>query len=54
MTYKSINQKHDEHRRYVEHGGIIEYLTKVFGRILKEAYKIAYIQNGLDEARNET
>uniref|UniRef100_A0A1A9W2B5 c-Myc-binding protein homolog n=1 Tax=Glossina brevipalpis TaxID=37001 RepID=A0A1A9W2B5_9MUSC len=36
MAFKPIDSKRDEYRRYLERGGVIESLTKVFVNLLKE------------------
>ena len=48
-----IDPKRDEYRRYLERGGIIESLTKVFVRILKERPEdpTQYLLQNLGDAR---
>ncbi|XP_013107117.1 c-Myc-binding protein homolog [Stomoxys calcitrans] len=53
MAFKPIDPKRDEYRRYLERGGIIESLTKVFVRILKERPEdpTQYLLHNLGDAR---
>ncbi|XP_075147037.1 c-Myc-binding protein homolog [Haematobia irritans] len=53
MAFKPIDPKRDEYRRYLERGGIIESLTKIFVRILKERPEdpTQYLLNNLGDAR---
>ncbi|KNC31838.1 putative c-Myc-binding protein [Lucilia cuprina] len=53
MAFKPIDPKRDEYRRYLERGGIIESLTKVFVRILKERPEdpTQYLLQNLGDAR---
>ena len=53
MTFRPIDLKWDEYRRHLKRGGIIESLTKVFIRILKERPEdaIQYLLQNLGDAR---
>lgn len=53
FVLQPIDPKRDEYRRYLERGGIIESLTKVFVRILKERPEdpTQYLLQNLGDAR---
>ncbi|XP_011179323.2 c-Myc-binding protein homolog [Zeugodacus cucurbitae] len=55
MAFKPIDPKRDEFRRYLERSGVIEALTKVFVRIVKERPEnpLDYLRNNLGDALHQ-
>ncbi|XP_067616680.1 c-Myc-binding protein homolog [Eurosta solidaginis] len=55
MAFKPIDPKRDEFRRYLERSGVIEALTKVFVRIVKERPEnpLDYLRRNLGDALHQ-
>ncbi|XP_014092544.2 c-Myc-binding protein homolog [Bactrocera oleae] len=55
MAFKPIDPKRDEFRRYLERSGVIEALTKVFVRIVKERPEnpLDFLRHNLGDALHQ-
>ncbi|CAD6991223.1 c-Myc-binding protein homolog [Ceratitis capitata] len=55
MAFKPIDPKRDEFRRYLERAGVIEALTKVFVRLVKERPEkpLDYLRHNLGDAKHQ-
>ncbi|XP_034116418.1 c-Myc-binding protein homolog [Drosophila albomicans] len=55
MSFKPIDPKRDEIRRYLERGSVLDSLTKVFIRVIKERPEnpMEYIRNNIGIVRHQ-
>ncbi|XP_017144060.1 c-Myc-binding protein homolog [Drosophila miranda] len=55
MSFKPIDPKRDEIRRYLERGSVLDSLTKVFMRVIKERPEnpMEYIRNNIGAVRHQ-
>ncbi|ALC46567.1 CG17202 [Drosophila busckii] len=55
MSYKPIDPKRDEIRRYLERGSVLDALTKVMVRVIKERPEnpMEYIRNNIGVVRHQ-
>ncbi|EDV91474.1 c-Myc-binding protein homolog [Drosophila grimshawi] len=55
MSFKPIELKRDEIRRYLERGSVLDALTKVFVRVIKERPEnpMEYIRNNIGVVRHQ-
>ncbi|XP_022229984.2 c-Myc-binding protein homolog [Drosophila obscura] len=55
MSFKPIDPKRDEIRRYLERGSVLDSLTKVFIRVIKERPEnpMEYIRNNIGAVRHQ-
>ncbi|XP_030369797.1 c-Myc-binding protein homolog [Scaptodrosophila lebanonensis] len=55
MSFKPIDPKRDEVRRYLERGSVLDSLTKIFIRIIKERPEnpMEYIRNNIGVVRHQ-
>ncbi|KAL7726926.1 hypothetical protein ACLKA6_002694 [Drosophila palustris] len=55
MSFKPIDPKRDEIRRYLERGSVLDSLTKIFIRIIKERPEnpMEYIRNNIGMVRHQ-
>ncbi|XP_020817368.1 C-Myc-binding protein homolog [Drosophila serrata] len=55
MSFKPIDPKRDEIRRYLERGSVLDSLTKIFIRVIKERPEnpMEYIRNNIGVVRHQ-
>ncbi|EDW84982.1 uncharacterized protein Dwil_GK14402 [Drosophila willistoni] len=55
MSFKPIDPKRDEIRRYLERGSVVDSLTKIFIRVIKERPEnpMEYIRNNIGVVRRQ-
>ncbi|XP_017103203.2 c-Myc-binding protein homolog [Drosophila bipectinata] len=55
MSFKPIDPKRDEIRRYLERGSVLDSLTKIFIRVIKERPEnpLEYIRNNIGVVRHQ-